>query len=290
LLENFISILEEFDRVNRLMDEELLKKLDRIKDFKTRLMIMGFSGWPDAGRVSSISIEYLVSSLKAEKVGNLKASGYYDLTSTRPLVTVSGGVLRDLRFPSNELYLWTSGDHGKAVLILMGSEPNINWEEYTDQILSICDKCIIRRIYLIGGVLDFIPHTREPRVRAVVNMENLKQEIEAYGLKPIEYDGPASIHSYIMTMASKRGIEAIGIWGHSPSYVTIPNPKTALHVLRKLSMMLDIKLDLGDLEKRVREFERELNEAVERSLELQRLVRELERKYDEELGAPPYIA
>ena len=290
MLENFISILREFDHVNRSMDEELLRKLDQVKDFKTRLMVMGFSGWPDAGRVSSISIEYLINSLKAEKVGNLRTSGYYDLTSTRPLVTVSGGVLRDLRFPLNELYLWTSENYEKAILILMGSEPNINWEEYTNQILSICDECMIRRIYLIGGVLDLIPHTRKPMVRMVVNMENLKREIEAYGLRPIEYSGPASIHSYIMTMALRRGIEAIGIWGHSPSYVTIPNPKTALHVLRTLSMMLDVKLDLGDLEKRVMEFERELNEAVERSLELQRLVRELERKYDEELGVPPYIA
>ena len=290
MLENFISILEEFDRVNRLMDEELLKKLDRIKDFKTRLMIMGFSGWPDAGRVSSISIEYLVSSLKAERVGNLKASGYYDLTSTRPLVTVSGGVLRDLRFPSNELYLWTSGDHEKAVLILMGSEPNMNWEEYANQILSICDGCMIRRIYLIGGVLDLIPHTRKPRVKAVVNMERLKREVEAYGLKPIEYYGPASIHSCIMTMALRRNIEAIGVWGHSPSYITIPNPKAALHVLRVLSAMLDIKLDLGDLERRAMEFEREVDEAVEKNLELQKLVKELERSYDEELGAPPYIA
>ena len=272
------------------MDEEILKRLDHVKDFKTRLMVMGFFGWPDAGRVSSISIEYLISSLRAEKVGNLETLGYYDLTSTRPLVTMSRGVLRDLRFPLNELYLWTSEDREKAILILMGSEPNINWEKYTDQILSICDECMMRRIYLIGGVLDLIPHTRKPKVRAVVNMENLKQEIEAYGLKPIEYDGPASIHSYIMSMALRRGIEAIGIWGHSPSYITIPNPKTALYVLRTLSMMLDIKLDLRDLEKRVMEFERELNEAVERSLELQRLVRELERKYDEELGTPPYIA
>jgi len=276
--------------VNRSMDEELLRRLDSVKGFKTRLMIMGFSGWPDAGKVSSLSIKYLVSSLKAERIGDLKVSGCYDLTSTRPLVAVSKGVLRDFRLPSNDLYLWASGDHEKAFLILMGSEPNMNWEEYTEQILSICDECMIRRIYLIGGVLDLIPHTRRPRVKAVVNMENLRREVEAYGLQPIEYYGPASIHSHIMTMALRRGIEAIGIWGHSPSYVTIPNPKTALHVLRVLSTMLDIKLDLGDLERRAMEFEREVDEAVEKNLELQRLVRELERRYDEELGAPPYIA
>jgi len=290
LLENFISTLVELDCVDAFMDEEFLKRLDRVKEFKTRLMIMGFSGWPDAGKVSSLSIKYLVSSLKAERIGSLKISRCYELTSTRPLVAVSGGVLRDFRLPSNDLYLWTSGDYEKAFLILMGSEPNMNWEEYANQILSICDGCMIRRIYLIGGVLDLIPHTRKPRIKAVVNMERLKREVEAYGLKPIEYYGPASIHSCIMTMALRRNIEAIGVWGHSPSYITIPNPKAALHVLRVLSAMLDVKLDLGDLERRAMEFEREVDEAVERNLELQRLVKELERSYDEELGAPPYIA
>jgi len=253
-------------------------------------MVLGFTGWPDAGKVSSIALDYLTRSLKAEKVMEFRDEALYDLAYMRPLVRIEDGLMIDLKAPSNVLYLWRSEELGKAILILHGAEPSFDWKGYSMKILSICEHADVKRIYMIGGVLDMIPHTRKPKITAVVNMDHLKEEIKLFGLTPSRYEGPASIHSYLMWLAREKGIEAISLWGHASNYIAAPNTITALHLLRKLISMLGISIDLRELEESARRLELEVDEMAKRSPELQQMIKSFEKMYDEEVGAPPYIA
>lgn len=266
-----------------------MERLNPFKGYKVKLMVAGFSGWPDAGSVSSLSVGYLKDKLGAEKLWELGGQRFYDLTSTRPYVRIKDALLLDLKPPSTELYGWRSPLGDKAVLILIGGEPSFDWDAYVGRVLDVCEAAGIGRIYLVGGVLDSVPHTRRPRITAVVNMERLREELRVFDLTPSNYNGPSSIHSYLMLKARERGVEAIGLWGHAPSYISMPNARVALHVLRKLTSMLGVSLDLSEMEERARELDAEVGRMVSENPELQRLVRALERSYDEE-RAPPYIA
>ena len=272
----------------RFLPEELTSKLNSMREFRVRIMVAGFSGWPDAGNVSTLSVGYLKDKLGAEKLWELGGQRFYDLTSARPYVRIRDGLLLDLKPPSTELYGWRSPMGDKAVLILLGGEPSFDWESYCELVLEACEEAGIGRIYLVGGVLDSVPHTRRPRITAIVNMERLREELRVFDLTPSNYNGPSSIHSYLMLKAKERGVEAIGLWGHAPSYISMPNARVALHVLRKLTNMLGVSLDLGEMEERADELDAEVNRMMSENLELQRLVKALERSYDEG-RAPSYI-
>lgn len=273
----------------RQIPEAVAETLRALRDFRVRIMVAGFSGWPDAGSVSTLAVGYLKDKLDAEKLWEISGQGFYDLTSTRPYVRIREGLLMDLKLPSTELYLWRSPMKDKAILILLGGEPSFDWKTYVERILEVCELAGVGRIYLIGGVLDNIPHTRAPKITVVVNMEHLQRELMVLNLTPSEYNGPASIHSYLMFKAREKRVEALGLWGHAPSYISMPNARVALHVLRKLVGMLGIELDMEELEERAEELEEEVNRMMSENLELQRLVRALERSYDRERG-PSYIS
>ena len=273
----------------RQIPDAVAETLKTLREYRVRIMVAGFSGWPDAGSVSTLAVGYLKDKLDAEKLWEISGQGFYDLTSTRPYVRIRAGLLIDLKLPSTELYLWRSPMRDKAILILLGGEPSLDWESYVERVLEVCEAAGVGRIYLIGGVVDSVPHTRTPKITAVANMEHLRKELRVLDLTPSDYNGPSSIHSYLMFKARERGVEALGLWGHAPSYISMPNARVALHVLRKLVGMLGIELDMGELEERAEELEEEVNRMMSENLELQRLVRALEMSYDRERG-PSYIS
>ena len=54
-------------------------------------------------------------------------------------------------------------------------------------LLNVCQTFKAQRLYTIGGYLDYAPHTRIPRLSAVVTHEALKDELEAYDVDLTDY-------------------------------------------------------------------------------------------------------
>ena len=269
------------------IDESITEKLKKASSIGKRYALIGFSGWPDAGKVASLTVAHFIKSLKAEKI--LEFSELYDLTLNRPSVEVEEGLIRRLSFLEATVYLWVDPEQNAALLIYSGPEPSYRWREFTDVILKLCSLMSIQRIYLVGGVVDMVTHTRKPRLSAVVNMEHLKAYAIAYGLSLTNYSGPASIHSYLMIKARERGFEALGVWGHVPSYVSYPNTIVAYHMALKLSEMMNLTIDLEELRKMAEELRMKLDRMVEESADLKRMIEQIERRYGE-FGGPSYIA
>lgn len=265
-------------------------KLKEASEAKKRYLLLGFSGWPDAGKVASLTIEYLAKSLGAVRLLDIDYLEIYDLTVNRPLVEIKEGLLEKLHLPKGSIYLGKSEEQDAVVVIFNGAEPSFRWREFSDMLLNICNLISAQRIYLLGGVLDQVPHTRRPRISAVVNMEHLKMEAKLSGLELSEYSGPSSIHSYLMLRAREMGLEAIGLWGHTPTYISYPNSIVAFHLASKLVKLMKITIDLSELKSMAESLKLNLKRAISENPELRRLVEEAERRYDEQYGGPSYIA
>src|SRR5688500_3224466 len=75
-------------------------------------LIAGFAGWPDGGGVSTGVVDFLISYLGAELIGEISANELSIYTSpalaSRPMVKVQQGLIESLQFPANEVYAWKS--------------------------------------------------------------------------------------------------------------------------------------------------------------------------------------
>ncbi len=257
--------------------EEIIRFYE-LASLKEPYLVAGFYGWSDGGRVSSMSLIYLLTKLPSKLFAEMNPEPFYDFTVRRPYVSYKSGMITSYSMPKNEF--WYVKDAGeRSLVLLLGEEPNLNWIKYVNAVMQVIKKIGIKRVYTIGGLLDRIPHTVEPMISFFVNSENLKKDVCRIGGEFTNYEGPSSIHSFILYTCMKEGIEAMSIWGHSPIYISFPDVQTTYHLTKKLVEHLNIKLDLSDLEAESKDFRARLDMEMQNQPELRRLVLELEDEY-----------
>ena len=261
----------------------------RSPELRRPYLLIGLGGWPDAGNVSTYSVSYLKDKLECSKFGEIEPSGFYYYAFRRPAVKIKAGLTRSYRLPRNELFYWNNKEGAHDLVVLLGVEPDLNWPTYVESILRISKDLNVQRIYAIGGVADRVPHTVETPVTASVSSQNLADEVTRQGMDLTEYAGPSSVHSLIVHECSKAGIEVISVWGHTPLYVKKKNSKAAYHVLRKVTKMMEITVDLDDLIREGERLNKRLDREAERNPQLRGLVESLDAEYSLSRRRPTYI-
>jgi proteasome assembly chaperone (PAC2) family protein len=207
-------------------------------------LIIGFDGWPNAAGVSTNVVTYLIRKLRARKFAELEPWDLYVLSSSRPLTSIKAGMIETFDMPTSDFYYWAGGK-ARDLICLLAREPDMRWKEYADLVFQVLKDYGGRRIYTIGGVNDYVPHTREVIVSAAVSNPKLKDELTVYDIEFIDYKGPASIHTLFSTTA-EEDLEVMSLWGRAPIYIT-HNPMVYYAVLKRLVAMLGLDIDLEDM-------------------------------------------
>ena len=247
-------------------------------------LVMGFEGWPDAGKVSSGVIAFLREKLAARKLAEVKPEDFYLFQSAgdevrRPVTEIQGGLVKDLSLPVTTFWFYKAKKPAPNLILMLGREPELRWGDYISLILDMAQDFGVVRIYAIGGTYDVVPHTIEPLIGAVLSVPSLESEVRQYGIRPINYRGPSSIHTTLLVSASKRNIEVVSLWGYVPHYVQVPNTKVCYRILGQLAKMLEIPLRLEDIRQESERLDEMVDKAVAQKPELQDYVRRLEAEY-----------
>ena len=258
---------------------------------KAPYLVAGFAGWPDGGGVSTGVVDFLTSYLAAERIGEITADNFYIYSSpalaSRPIVTVKQGLVQSLHFPSNELFVWRNQNGPHDLVVLQGIEPDLHWQQFADALVECVDTLGVERVYTIGGYLDYAPHTRVPRLSAMVTHEFLQEALRLSDVEFAEYEGPTSIQSYLLTYCREQDIEGIGFWGGTPSYIQGAYPKVTQSMLELLSQLWNLPLELSMFEEQTAELESSLHEQIDSSPELAEYIKRLEQAYDMDEPEPP---
>ncbi|MEM0440411.1 MAG: PAC2 family protein [Candidatus Caldarchaeum sp.] len=244
------------------------------------LTVLGFGGWADAGNVSTLSLAYLKEAEDAVRLGFIDVGDLIDHTNHRPFVTIEGGFIKELEMPSFEIYY--TAKRTPELILVKGYELSFGWSEFTNALFELMNSFGSKTIVTIGGLVDNTPHTKPVRLSFLTSSQRLYAKCMAHGLRPSNYSGPASMHSYIIKNSGMRGYEALSIWGHVPSYLNIPNPRVVLAVLEKLSTIIEAPLNLNRLYVESAIFESRVNSLVEGDERLKEIIKQLEKEYEEE--------
>jgi proteasome assembly chaperone (PAC2) family protein len=259
----------------------------KLPDLRHPDMVIALAGWSDAAKVATGTVLYLVRSLDAHGFAQIEGDQFYDFSTTRPEVTIDRGLIKLLQPPSNSLFYWKNQKADHDLVLFHGIEPQFHWQKFVDTILDLADSVKVRRIYALGGLFDNIPHTMEPRISGVVNIADLLAVLQKHNIEPINYQGPSSLHSFLLANFARRDIEAISLWGHAPFYVRVEtNPVVCLAIVRKLAELLEIEIDLTELVKAGEYLQDMLNRLLADSEELQLYIKNLEEQYEIEGMAP----
>jgi proteasome assembly chaperone (PAC2) family protein len=250
-------------------------------------LILGFEGWPNAGEISSFTIQHLIDNLKAKKFASICFENFYEMTSSRPVAVIKEGRLRDLTFPGNHFY-YLRDPAWQDVILFHGIEPQVRWNAFVDLVIDLAEMFRVQQIFTIGGTYDYVPHTYPAVVSALFNHDDLKERVIRVGLGLTEYSGPISIHTFILEAARKRNMKAMSLWGHAPQYLQTKNIKVALSVLQSLVDLTGISLDLTELRKASEFFDQQVNQLVEQDPKLREVIKKLEEIYQQSGRIPSF--
>lgn len=251
-------------------------------------LLLGLSGWMDGGEVSTGTVECLIAKLGARKFAEIDSRGFYlasfpgsmEITALfRPHTKITDGLIESFDEPTNAFFCSESQD----LILFTGKEPHLNWEEFAECVFSLCSEFGVEMIYFIGSVAGLVPHTREPRLFCSVSHPDMKEVFQHYGVKFANYEGPASIITYLTASSRKHGIKMVSLVATIPAYVQGNNPKCIEAVTRRLAGMLELDVELDDLTAISEEFERKLCDVVQEQPELESNIHKLEEDYDSEI-------
>ena len=254
-------------------------------------LVCGINGWVDGGEAATGTTQYLVKKLRAQKFAGMPLDRYHVFQvpgqlSLRPQIKIEDGLLKEHVMPRNEFFYWVSPHSDHDLILYLGTEPNTNWEEYSENILNLAADFGVARIYVLGGVLDKTPHTKEAGVFCACSSKELRQEMLKYTMQSSNYEGPGSYSITMLSLAQKRKMPFVSIIARATYYpeynVVIPrNPKAIRAVVLRLNDLLHLNLDISDLDQEAEELEVKLNFMASHNPEFQAYIEELEKEYVE---------
>jgi proteasome assembly chaperone (PAC2) family protein len=257
-------------------------------EFRNPRLLMGLSGWMDGGEVSTGTIKVLADKLHAGRIAEIDHQGFFIYNSPgamevaslfRPHCRIRKGIIREFEFPDSAFL----GAEKEDLILFSGKEPNLNWVDYGDCIFTLCRQLHVKTIYFMGSVAGLVPHTRDPMFFCSVSDAAMKPRFEGYGMKFSDYEGPASVITYLTTRAKEQDVELASIVATIPAYVQGANPKCIVAATRRIAGILGIHVDLDDLQASADEFEKKLTEIVQEQPELAENITKLEQDYDNEI-------
>jgi proteasome assembly chaperone (PAC2) family protein len=254
-------------------------------------LICGINGWVDGGETSTGTIQYLVKKLRAKKFAEMPLARYHVFQvpgqlSLRPQIKIENGLLKEHVMPKNEFFYWVNPSADHDLILYLGTEPNTNWEEYIENLLNLSADYNVSRIYVLGGVLDKTPHTKETGVFCACSSRELRQEMMKYTMQSSNYEGPGSFATTMLHLSQKRKMPFVSITARATYYpefnIVIPrNPKAIRAIILRLNSLLQLNLDITDLDQEADELEVKLNFMASHNPEFQAYIEELEKEYVE---------
>ncbi len=274
-------------------------KLEAVTTAAENYMIAGWQQWADAGSVSSGLPQYLVAHTNARKIGEMESDGFYlfQIPGThhllRPEVHFEEGYSEQIHPRHNEFYYVELG--GKGLVLFSGDEPHMNVDRYADGLFYAMQQLNVRRGALVGGVYGAMPYDRDREVSCTYSLKRMKNELEQYAVRFSNYQGGATIGSYLVDRAKQEDLELFTFNAFVPAYdfspasasiqgVRIEHDYRAWYeLMRRFNHMFGLGVDLSDLDRQSEELINSIDSKID---ELERTLPQINvRGYLEKITA-----
>ena len=203
------------------------------------------AAWPGIGNVAIIVATYLERKLGFKELAEIEAFRFFDPIG----VVVKDSVVEAPQFPQSQFYYWKNKGEGSDIILFIGEDqPAAKGYELANCVLEVGLSFQVKRIYTCAAALTRIHHTEQPRVWGVATSQQATENLKDCDLLQKGNLHISGLNGLLLGVAKERGIEGICLLGEVPTYTTrIQNPVAALAILKVLTKMLGIKIDMTEL-------------------------------------------
>ena len=251
-------------------------QIENKPSLRNPLMIMAFRGWNDGGVAATNVVRSMIKKLDAKRFATMDPEDYYVFTEHRPKVKlVDGETRREVLWQKNEFYHAELPGTDRDVVLFLGTEPDLRWRTYCDEVCELADDLGVRMGVTLGAYLADVLYTLPVQLNGFASDLNL---VDRFNLQRTSYEGPTGIVGVLNSHMVEWGMETLSLWAAVPYYISIPNPKAVLSLMEILREIFEIQLDTRDLENEAEEFDNEINDVVSKDPSVAAYVRELKKR------------
>jgi proteasome assembly chaperone (PAC2) family protein len=253
-------------------------------------LVCAFTGWNDAGDAASSALSFVGASLGASRFAQIDPEEFYDFQTVRPKVKTGPAGVREIIWPTVEVFVARVPRAPRDLVLLGGPEPSTRWRSFTTLILDLAEALGVQLVCSLGALLADVPHSLPTPVSGGASDPDVAERL---GLHGTGYEGPTGIVGVLSAACTERGIPSASLWASVPHYVAAaPNPKAALALVRKLEGLVGVSVDASELETAASDYERQVGLAVQSDPDVQAFVERLEQLAADEAGeeTPPDIS
>src|SRR3990170_1732979 len=254
------------------------------------VLIGAFRGWNDGGQAATLAAGYLARLWGARKFADIDPELFVDFQATRPMVSLDEESTRKIEWPENTFLRAPIPGANRDAILLVGVEPNYRWRTFSELIADLARDLGVELVVALGALLADVPHTRPSPVTGAATDPQLVDEL---GLQLSRYEGPTGIVGVLLDACRRAGMPSVSLWAAVPHYVSLaPSPLAARALCVRLSSVLGIEIDTGELAEAETSYVEQVSQAVASDSETAAYVEELEQRADsldwlEESGGLP---
>jgi len=257
-------------------------EIEYVPELKESLFIAGFDGWGNALDTSWSMVDFLIRKLDAKVFARIKPDPFYCFDEKRPSIIIKDGILEKVELPDGKFYHAKEENNNRDIIIFKAAEPSLNWPQFTNAVLSVCEQTSVSKIISIGSMYDNVLHT-DTVISAIASNKKLLEILEEKSVSHTSYTGPGGIHSTLSYEAQKRGFDFINLWCHCPNYLQGTTHFGLLfHLGNLISELGGFPLETDELAITWKEVNKQIQDLINKNPELSGMIDDLKKSNNRE--------
>jgi len=218
--------------------------------------------WPGMGEVAFKAVSYLIEQLKLEEFALIPAEDFFYLTSS----LVKQGILSIPELPQSKFYYYKnkSGKNDLIVFISNAQPDLVRADAYSRKIIQVAKSFKVDTVVSFASMPQAIDHTQESSVWFAATSVELSNNLKKRNLNVLSEGAISGMNGLFLGIAKREGLKGFCLLGEIPLYtIQIENPKASYAVLKALSGILDLKVDLSGLINQAKNMEEEIGKLLD---------------------------
>lgn len=273
------------------MDEMKYLTIESRPKLRAPYFICGADGSLNAGNVSVGGVQLLIKQFNATRFAVMDTPRYHVYNTPgdqglRPIFKMDDGLIVETYFPKDEFYYASNPNSDHDLVLFLGTEPNLYWEEYADTLVGLASELSAARLCGFGAILDRSPYSREPRITCTCTSAKVKDEMAKYKVSFSSREGAATLNQLLLYCCQKKGLEGVALTARAPYYPEFNlaidyAPKSIKAVLVRLNDLMHLGLSFSELDEAIKETHGKLDFFRHQNSQFNAYLEELEKSYVE---------